>query len=754
MKQQKQYLELLAPNDTEFLFACFDYRKQKPPKTFYGTLVDLFDDLQRANDEGYCVYVTVNKTDGTFNEKGTPQRKKKNVTNCRAIWVEDDSIEIEPRDDFPIEPSFIVRSSKNKYHYYWLTNTTEFAQWEAVMMGMVANWGCDPNARDISRVLRLPGFLNNKKAVDQDSVIFIKGTGKTFDWDELHEIYPELEKEKKEEKSSLNSDFNLPDSIEKIINSENYHNSLASISLSLVNNNVPREVALFCLKSIMQGVPVEKRREEFDDRASDEHLLECIDSAINKVEDEDTSDDVDVESLLDPTDDEVFGSRLTFPPGDMGDLCKEILEMAPHPNKIISIAAGIGLIAGITGRKFNVSGFGLNLYITILADSGIGKANLKDSINRALRGGPLNQGANFAGYSRFTGPKAIFDMLQDGMSRICILEEAGLLSESKSGDQQGISRATLDLFTSSGFQKFSGNEGYSDKNNSIPNLESPALSMVSISTPRSYLNSMKTKSSELSGEIARMWLMRSTENKNYFNENMRTDFRKETRKKINDLVTLCLTAQKSDVDYKIIDVGIPKKYYKDSKRWVDLENKYKMEGDNLRRTLCSRAWAKVLKMASVISVYNGKSKIGDDEYEWATMAVEQELEFIKLTFTHEGVDNLDNIAKSAVYRPIVHMLQNKYGDKSKKTPSLDLRQQGIFTLGNLKQVVRNNALLTELDDDPLSFNPKTGLEKILNYMIRSGQLVEMKREQLHILGCKSKIGYKITSDFSLMNLPE
>ena len=107
---------------------------------------------------GAGVYVTINETDG----KG---RKKENIVRIRAVWQEDDE---NFSGDFPIPPTLVVESSKGHFHRYWFladhwpTDEQGCLDFEGVMVRMISDYGSDKNVKDISRVLRVPGFLNRK----------------------------------------------------------------------------------------------------------------------------------------------------------------------------------------------------------------------------------------------------------------------------------------------------------------------------------------------------------------------------------------------------------------------------------------------------------------------------------------------------------------------------------------------------------------------------------------------------------------
>jgi len=61
-----------------------------------------------------------------------------------------------------------------------------------------------------------------------------------------------------------------------------------------------------------------------------------------------------------------------------------IYSAAPRPVPEVALAAAIGLMAGITGRAYNISGTGLNQYVLLLAMTGAGKEAAASGINKLM----------------------------------------------------------------------------------------------------------------------------------------------------------------------------------------------------------------------------------------------------------------------------------------------------------------------------------------------------------------------------------
>jgi hypothetical protein len=123
-------------------------------------------------------------------QRHRPARPKaENITRIRATWQEDDG---GYAGTFPLAPSITVESSPGKYHRYWLTDipaTEETRQQHRGVMGrMVESYGSDKAATDLSRVLRVPGFLHRKAAPFM--VRIVEAGGYRYWWADILEAFP------------------------------------------------------------------------------------------------------------------------------------------------------------------------------------------------------------------------------------------------------------------------------------------------------------------------------------------------------------------------------------------------------------------------------------------------------------------------------------------------------------------------------------------------------------------------------------
>jgi len=731
-------------------FCAIDDKKvDQIPKHFHDgfnlTQEQIIEKLHLINQSDYGIFFCVNELDRALDPQ--KHRTSKMLKRIRAIWADDDTERKEPRSDFPIPPNIVVETSPGKFHYYWLTTTKDIEEWGQVMNGIANTYNTDGNAKDLVRVLRVPGFLHHKHNAFQSKAYI--GDSTPYKWNEITKafpLHPESTRQKSVSGTHANAKFSsFAEARNSIIEGSNFHGAIMWLLNHWANCGIksPDELQTLIV-DLMSQSKVQDERWEL--RMNQDYLALNVRDALQFVKDNPIHSDVVVPEI----NDEQHQLNVGYPPGLMGVLCEEIYEMAPHPNEEVALMAGFALVAGIIGRTYNVLGTGLNLYVALLADSGVGKANLKNSINTALMVDcALEGGISFKGASRFTGPKPLFEMLLAGLSRVCVLEESGLMSESTAGDQKGLSRVMLDIYSSSGRGEYAGGENYSKQEQNVPVIPSPALTIAHVSTPLSYLRALKAKDAAVSGDIARVWMMRSMRDKAPLNTTRRTNFSEPVIARIKELVKKCIPQQDPkngtviDVDTSYIDIR------KDSDLWTDEENKYKHDGDNLRRAITSRAFVKILKISSIASIFNGHMVIDLNEYKWATDAIYGEIAMIEEALSYGSSDDMMVIANGIIMSAISKIINNKFSDP-KKCPPKGLHGKGIFTSYNLSQALRNNEVLKRMNDDPERPNPRSGIEKILAYMMRNGLITALNENQLSALGTKVKMAYKVTDECLLL----
>lgn len=183
-------------------FGLFVDKGDGKPRNFKGTLQDLWDELYNANTEGYGVFIAVNNV-----RVGAKTRKAEDIETITAFFVDIDK-ESDNLPNFHLEPSLIVESSPKKYHIYWILkepikmDADEYKKYQKRLIARYKADGADVHVCDITRVLRVPGFLHNKKEIPVLSKIKRISNSDTPKYD-VDEIFKDISKTLEEVKENL-----------------------------------------------------------------------------------------------------------------------------------------------------------------------------------------------------------------------------------------------------------------------------------------------------------------------------------------------------------------------------------------------------------------------------------------------------------------------------------------------------------------------------------------------------------------------
>lgn len=187
-----------------------------------------------------------------------------------------------------------------------------------------------------------------------------------------------------------------------------------------------------------------------------------------------------------------------LPSGLLGEMASFIYQAAPRPVPEVALAAAIGLLSGITGRAYNISGTGLNQYVLLLAMTGAGKEAAASGINKLMNTIKMQvpTSTSFIGPSEISSGSALFKYLGNtSQSFISLLGEFGLRlqqmsSPNANGSEVSLRRMFLDLYNKSGYNEILHASVYSDKANNTSAVPSPSFSILGESTPERFYGAL------------------------------------------------------------------------------------------------------------------------------------------------------------------------------------------------------------------------------------------------------------------------
>lgn len=309
----KKFLSLLDPDTTDFTFQCFHPDKTiHPTSPMHGTLKEWFEALCQYNKEGFGIYVTINETNG----KG---RKIKDIENIRAVWIEDDE---GFKGKIPFKPSMVIVTSEGKKHKYLLVEKESAEKigkdnFDMVQKVLVEHYGSDKNARDITRVLRIPGFYNTKPTLKEPFLVTFNGVApneKRYPWKKVVKTICKGKKvggvkitkggkivEEAKKIWQRENNFDMADAIEKIVAAKNYYEPLLNASMSFANRHMDEKTSISILQGAMQAaLTTNKKQDVAVWQQRFDGIPEMVKSAIKKVaEEEKAKNDKQFETILD-----------------------------------------------------------------------------------------------------------------------------------------------------------------------------------------------------------------------------------------------------------------------------------------------------------------------------------------------------------------------------------------------------------------------------------------------------------------------
>jgi hypothetical protein len=127
--------------------------------------------LTDQNRAGSDIFIGMNPLKG-----GASSRTKDNIKEIRHVYLDLDEdakaalANLRDSPDAP-PPNFVLDTSPGKHQVVWKIEGVDVEQAESLLHSLANQFGGDSAATDATRVLRLPGFLNRKYAIDTEFTV-------------------------------------------------------------------------------------------------------------------------------------------------------------------------------------------------------------------------------------------------------------------------------------------------------------------------------------------------------------------------------------------------------------------------------------------------------------------------------------------------------------------------------------------------------------------------------------------------------
>lgn len=420
---------------------------------------------------------------------------------------------------------------------------------------------------------------------------------------------------------------------------------------------------------------------------------------------------------------------LTWPPGVAGSIAQIIYSSAHRPVQEVAIVSALGLLAGVCGRAWlTPSGSGLNVYIVLLARSGIGKETMSDGISMFMKG--ASQWAHnvdeFYKFADFASGQALVNAVS---SNPCFTQIAGefgrklkRMSNHKDTALQELRTTMTKLYAKSGPSSIVGGISYSDTKNDKKVVSGVAYSMIGDSTPVTFREALTEDMME-DGFMSRLTVIEYDGERPHANNQRLTDIPEEWGKWLTELIAQARALLHKNLFTTVEADGVALDLLDDFD--IECDNAINATEDEAQRQMWNRAHLKALRIASLLAVADNYLHpcITTEQAHWAINLIRRDIAVFSSKLESGDIGDGDGARETKVLSLMRDYLI-KAPSAGYKVPE-PLRKKGIIQRGYL---LKRTAPL------PLFKNHAQGatraLDQTLKSLERSGYIMKCNSETL------------------------
>lgn len=322
---------------------------------------------------------------------------------------------------------------------------------------------------------------------------------------------------------------------------------------------------------------------------------------------------------------------LPWPPGVAGQVAQLIHAAAMRPVPEVAIVAALGLLAGVCGGRWVIPKSGLNLYLVLLAKSGIGKEAMHEGISMFIHGVRARQPEveRFFDFAEYASGPALIKTIVDRTSFLQVSNEFGRrlkrMSEANDAALQGLRTAMTKLYSKSGPQAIVGGIAYSDKEKNVVTVSGVSYSMIGDSTPGTFREAITADMME-DGFMSRFTVVEHEGDRPPENPCPMTALPEGWAVWFSELVTHAVTLDRN-MTYQFVgrDEGAAGILHAFNQECDDSINR--AGDDESRRQMWNRAHLKALRIAALLAVADNYLNpcIATCHAEWAIDLVRRDI---------------------------------------------------------------------------------------------------------------------------------
>lgn len=424
-------------------------------------------------------------------------------------------------------------------------------------------------------------------------------------------------------------------------------------------------------------------------------------------------------------------SAIEWPPGMVGELARWFYALAPRPVREVAIVSALGVVAGVYGRAYNISGSGLNLYIVLVARSAIGKEAMHSSISKLshmMMSAGAGAFADFMDFSDYASGPALVKSISNsrGGSFVNVAGEWGRKLRKMGDDHTDGPMASLRTVMTNLYQKSSagtivGGIGYSDKEKNIASTNGVAYSMIGETTPDTFYESL-TNTMMQDGFMSRFIVIEYT--------GLRPEFNTANSVPMPlDLYNILLNGATSVMNCPpggFMDVAMAREAQ------IMLDNFDKVcdaqinaTEDESWRQMWNRAHLKALKVAGLLAVTDNPASpvVTEEHAEWALALIHRDIKIMGRKMASGDVGDGD-VARERKLLSVLSDYLTQPVAEGYKVPD-EMRKAGVVARKFLQiRLQRTNSFVKH------KLGQTTALDHTIRSLCDSGYLVEIAKDKI------------------------
>ena len=424
-----------------------------------------------------------------------------------------------------------------------------------------------------------------------------------------------------------------------------------------------------------------------------------------------------------------------FPPGLLGEVATWVMASSAYPNEDIALVTAIALLSTLTGRAYcTPTGAGLNQYILLLAQTGMGKEAIASAIGKlfaAVIADGIEIAGTFKGPSHIASVQALIKWLAKAPAIICILGEFGqklkAMAKNPSPNDTALLAGYLEIYSKSGAGAVVDAMAYSDKDKNTETIVRPALTLVGETVPDVFYNLLDAGMIS-NGLLPRFCVFEVTGIRPYLNpapSHMPPAF---LIAKLKDLIANCLNLGRNAQPQVVKINDDAKSLFDDFERWTT--DQINQSQSDVVRQLWNRAYLKAIKLASIWAIgWNYLFPYIDMASAiWATDLVASQTKKLIAKFENNEVGPVDG--NESKQRTTVLRLTAEYNNSK----FADIQKYGVNEALHKRLIITHSYLSRRILSLPAFANDRLGataaLKRTITRMVEDYELVEVPPKQL------------------------